>query len=166
MRNPHAGEPFPDDDRAIAAALDGVNVPALLCSLVHMTGDPSWVRDRALPAMPSVADYQGGLTDHQQADIRRRALPVVVGYRDAGCEPRALSDDILLEMMSFLAGQPVDGRLAEMFFEDMQFGGSDSRAVTWGDDIPADVRAASHRLTQLQPGPSEIGAGSWSPMIR
>ena len=41
-RNPHAGEPFLDDDEAIAAALEDVSVPALLCSLVHMTGDPSW----------------------------------------------------------------------------------------------------------------------------
>ena len=41
MRNPHAGEPFSDGDAAIAAALDDVAIPALLCSLVHMTGDVS-----------------------------------------------------------------------------------------------------------------------------
>ena len=44
-RNPHVGEPFTDDDAAIAAALEDVAVPVLLCSLVHMTGDPSWIRD-------------------------------------------------------------------------------------------------------------------------
>jgi 4-hydroxyacetophenone monooxygenase len=143
MRNPHAGEPFVDDDRAVAAALEDVNIPALLCSLVHMTGDPSWVRDWSLPVPPSVADYQGGLPEDQQTEIRRRSLPVVAAYRDSDCEPHALSDDVLLEMMSFLAGKPVEGRLAEMFFEDMQFLGGDSRAVTWGDEIPADVKAAS-----------------------
>ena len=48
-RNPHAGEPFTDDDATIAAALEDVSVPALLCSLVHMTGDPSWIRGDIRP---------------------------------------------------------------------------------------------------------------------
>jgi 4-hydroxyacetophenone monooxygenase len=43
-RNPHAGLPFDDDDATIAAALEDVSIPALMCSMVHMTGDPSWVR--------------------------------------------------------------------------------------------------------------------------
>ena len=143
MRNPHAGKPFTDDDNAIAAALQDVAVPALLCSLVHMTGDPSWVRERALRQVPSSLDYQCGLTADEQADIRRRAVPVIAAYRDGGCEPVELSDELLHEMMSFLACKPVVGRLAAMMFEDMQFTGADSRAITWGDEIPADVKAAS-----------------------
>ena len=43
-RNPHAGEPFTDSDSMIAGALEDCSIPALLCSLVHMTGDPSWIR--------------------------------------------------------------------------------------------------------------------------
>ena len=143
MRNPHAGKPFTDDDNAIAVALQDVAVPALLCSLVHMTGDPSWVRERSLRQVPSSLDYQCGLTADEQADIRRRAVPVIAAYRDGGCEPVVLSDELLHEMMAFLACKPVVGRLAAMMFEDMQFTGADSRAITWGDEIPADVKAAS-----------------------
>jgi 4-hydroxyacetophenone monooxygenase len=143
MRNPHAGQPFTDDDAAVAAALDEANCPALLCSLVHMTGDPSWIRDRALPAVPLSTDYQGGLGAAEQAEIRARALPAVAAYRDAGCEPHELPDDVLREMMAFCATRPLTDRLAGMFFEDMQFGGADSRAVTWGDEIPDDVKGAS-----------------------
>jgi 4-hydroxyacetophenone monooxygenase len=143
MRNPHAGEPFDDDDTAIAAALEDVSVPALLCSLVHMTADASWIREHRLPLMASSADYQAGLTVEQQADIRRRALPVVAAYRDAGCEPHALPHDLLLEMMSFLACKPLEGRIVPMMFEDMQFEGADSRAITWGDEVPAAVKSES-----------------------
>jgi 4-hydroxyacetophenone monooxygenase len=143
MRNPHAGAPFVDDDAAIAAALEDVSVPALLCSLVHMTGDPSWIREGSLTQLPSSADYQCGLTAEEQADVRRRALPVVAAYRDGGCEPCPLGDDLLLEMMSFLAGKPLEGRIVPMMFEDMQFDGVDRRAITWGDEVPADVRASS-----------------------
>ena len=49
-RNPHAGLPFTDDDAAIAAALEDVSIPALLCSMVHITGDPSWIRGDLRPA--------------------------------------------------------------------------------------------------------------------
>lgn len=143
MRNPHAGEPFTDDDATLAAVLEEVNVPALLCSLVHMTGDPSWIRERPLRVLASALDYQCGLTPEEQADVRRRALPVIAAYRDAGCEPRPLSRELLLEMMSFLACKPLEGRIVPMMFEDMQFEGADSRAITWGDEVPADVRAAS-----------------------
>ena len=54
-RNPHAGRPFTDDDAAIAAALEDVSVPALLCSMVHITGDPSWIRG---DLRPHVVDAQ------------------------------------------------------------------------------------------------------------
>jgi 4-hydroxyacetophenone monooxygenase len=143
MRNPHAGEPFSDDDATIAAALEDVSVPALLCSLVHMTGDPSWIRERTLPVVASSADYQSGLSPDDLADIRHRAVPVIAAYRDGGCEPHPLSDDLLLEMMGFLACKPLEGRLAGLMFEDMQFAGADSRAITWGDEIPNEVKADS-----------------------
>jgi 4-hydroxyacetophenone monooxygenase len=142
-RNPHAGHPFADDDSAIAAALAEVNVPALLCSLVHMTGDPTWVREWSLPQVASAMDYQCGLTDADRDEIRRRALPAVVAYRDSGCEPHALGREVLLEMMSFLAGRPLEGRVVPMLFEDMQLDGADSRAITWGSEIPDAVKAAS-----------------------
>jgi 4-hydroxyacetophenone monooxygenase len=158
MRNPHAGEPFVDDDAAIAAALEDVAVPALLCSLVHMTGDPSWVRERPLRQLPSSSDYHCGLTADEQADVRRRALAVIAAYRDSGCEPYPLSDDVLLEMMSFVAGKPLEGPIVPMMFEDMQFAGADSRTVTWGDDVPADAKAASHTVV-IGCGESGILAG-------
>jgi 4-hydroxyacetophenone monooxygenase len=143
MRNPHAAQPFTDDDATIAASLDDVAVPALLCSLVHMTGDPSWVRERALRTLPSSSDYQCGLTAEEQADIRHRAVPIISAYRDAGCEPVPLADDVLREMMNFLAKGSITNRLAAMMFEDMQFAGADSRAVTWRDEIPATERDAA-----------------------
>ena len=143
MRNPHAGRPFTDDDEAVVAALADANLPALLCSLVHMTGDPSWIRDHPLPAVPSTLDYQAGLSAEQRDALRALALPAVLAYRDRGCEPVDLDHDVLGELMAYLAGRPLEGRLADLFFEDMQFAGGDARAITWGDEIPADAKAAS-----------------------
>ena len=142
-RNPHVGEPFTDDDAAIAAALEDVSVPVLLCSLVHMTGDPSWIRERSLRTMPNSADLHGGLDDEELAAIRRRAVPAIAAYRDGGCIPHELSRDVLLEMMAFLAGTPLEGVMVPMFLEDMQFDGADSGVISWGDEVSEEAKAAS-----------------------
>ena len=81
-RNPHAGEPFTNDDEEIAAALRDVSVPALLCSLVHMTGDPAWVRGDVRPRVALSLDIQSGMPTDQQAQVRRLALPAIRSYRD------------------------------------------------------------------------------------
>jgi 4-hydroxyacetophenone monooxygenase len=141
--NAHDGRPFADDDAAIAAALRDVSVPALLCSLVHMTGDLAWVRDAPALTLTSSADIQGGLSEVQQAAVRHRALPAIAAYRDAGCVPHLLSAEARHEMMEWLATRPVVGRLAAMMHEDMAFDGADPRAIGWGDEITPAAKAAS-----------------------
>jgi 4-hydroxyacetophenone monooxygenase len=159
IRNPHAGTAFSDGDDVIAAALRDVSIPALCCSLVHMTGDLAWVRDFKLPKLAGSGEYQCGLPQETQDAVRARALPVIAAYRDAGCEPHPLTRDDLLEMMSFLACTPLDGvRLAAMLLEDLQYDGADSRAITWGDEIPADVKADAPVLV-IGAGESGILAG-------
>jgi hypothetical protein len=99
-----------------------------------MTGDPSWVRDRPLPTLPSSADFQGGLADDDRAAIRAAAVPAIAAYRDGGCRPVPLDRELLLELMSFIAGRPLEGRIVPMLFEDMQFDGADSRAHSPADN--------------------------------
>ena len=65
-RNRFAGEPFTDDDDAIAKALEEVSIPALMCSLVHMTGDPSWYPG-GHPAAPR------HVARHPERDVDRRS---------------------------------------------------------------------------------------------
>jgi 4-hydroxyacetophenone monooxygenase len=47
-------------------------------------------------------------------------------------------------MMAFLACAPVAHDVVPMFLEDLHLDGADAGAVTWGDEIPADVCADSH----------------------
>jgi 4-hydroxyacetophenone monooxygenase len=157
-RNPHAGEPFTDADDVVAAALEDVSVPALLCSLVHMTGDPSWIRGSFKPALASSLDFQSGMAPERLAEIRRLALPVIAAYREAGCEPRSLSHELLKEMMECLGCRPVDGSLEGMFFEDLQFEGGDSGAIAWGSEVSSGVRQASP-VVVIGCGESGIVAG-------
>ena len=142
-RNPHAGLPFPDGDDVVARALEDASVPALLCSLVHMTGDPSWIRGAWRPRMAGPTRLDGGMPLEEQAAVRKEALPVIAGYRDGGCQPHALSRELLAEMMDFLACRSLPQREADLFFFDLQFDGADSAAITWGDEIDQAVKADS-----------------------
>ena len=80
-----------------------------------MTGDPSWVRGDIQPNVGMSLDIQGGMSEDDMAEVRRRALPAIAAYRDGGCVPVDLSRDLLQEMMAFLGGRPVEGRLAGLF---------------------------------------------------
>ena len=119
------------------------SIPALLCSLVHMTGDPAWVRGDIRPRVAMSLDIQSGIPADERAQVRRLALPAIRAYREDGCQPKELPRELLQEMMSFLGCRAVEGRLAGLFFDDLQFDGADTGAVAWGDEIPEDVKAAS-----------------------
>ena len=82
-RNPHAGAPFTDDDATIAAALEEVSVPALLCSMVHLTGDPSWIRGDLRPQYAMLNDFQSSMPEEMQAEARRRALTAIICWRSS-----------------------------------------------------------------------------------
>ena len=94
------------------------------------------------------------MTPEQQAEVRRRALPVIAAYRDGGCElPPAPSAELAEEMMSFLACAPVDPRVVPMFLEDLHLDGADSGAIEWGDEVPAEVQGRRpHRRDRLRRG--------------
>ena len=144
-RNPHAGAPFEDDDATIANALEEVSVPALLCSMVHLTGDPSWIRGDLRPQYAMLNDFQSSMSPEMQVEARHRALAAIIEYRDNGCElPPAPNAALIHEMMSFLAVGPVDDAVVPMFAEDLHLDGADSRAIAWGDEIPAETLADSH----------------------
>ena len=144
-RNPHAGTPFDDDDATIARVLEDVSIPALMCSMVHITGDPSWIRGDIRPLGSALNEYQGYLPEEMKAEIRKRALPAIARFRDNGCVlPPPPSPELAHEMMSFLACAPVADDVVPMFLEDLHLDGSDAGAITWGDEVPAAVTADAH----------------------
>jgi 4-hydroxyacetophenone monooxygenase len=108
-----------------------------------MTGDPSWIRGDLRPRFANALDFQSAMPPEAQAEARRRALPAIAAYRDAGCQPHELDDDLVDEMMAFLATRPVGGRLRAMLVDDLQLAGEDPGAVHWGDEVSAEARAAS-----------------------
>ncbi len=129
-RNPHAGCVITDDDATIAAALEDVSVPTLLLTLVHMTGDPSYIRGDLRPAGLFLNEVQGFITPEDQARARALALDVIRDYRDGGSVlPPPPAPELLQEMMSWLVCEPVPDEYVPMMLEELELDGTDPRRV-------------------------------------
>ncbi|HYB82738.1 MAG TPA: 4-hydroxyacetophenone monooxygenase, partial [Mycobacterium sp.] len=87
------GLPFDDDDEVIRAALAEASVPALLMSMVHMTGDLGLLKKLPGPVQLIPMDIQGAMSDTDKETVRQRAFDVVRDYRDRGCPPPFVPDE-------------------------------------------------------------------------
>lgn len=142
-RSRHAGRPITDDDTAIAAALEDVSVPALMVSMVHMTGDPSWIRGEQRPQGIFLNEIQGFMAPDDQAAVRARAVEAIAAYRDGGCVlPPPPGPDLVREMMCFLVAEDVSEEYVPLLLEELELDGVDEREVAWPPEATAEARAA------------------------
>lgn len=133
------GEPFDDDDETIAAALESASVPALLMSLVHLTGETEILRGPIRP--PKVVGRMGpGMPKREKAEVRAMLLDALRDYRDRGFTlPPPPSAETIHRMMSFATGDDVPAEYVPMMREEMALDGRDARDVSW-DDVPREAR--------------------------
>ncbi|MDZ7686330.1 MAG: hypothetical protein U5O39_16135 [Gammaproteobacteria bacterium] len=74
-------KPITDDDETIRAALDEASMPALICCLVHLTGDVSPVHEIELET-GFLADPNGGLSEDEQRELAGRVFEALKALRD------------------------------------------------------------------------------------
>ena len=110
---------MPADHRAIGAALEHANVPALLVTLIHLTGQMD-VLDGPIRPRQVWGDPQMGLTDEQQAEIRARALPVIAALANGGgASGFRPAPEQVRDMASFLVGQSVGDDYLEFLLREV-----------------------------------------------
>ncbi len=133
---PYGVAPIRDDDAAIAAALEDVSIPALLMSMVHMSGDASLLRGSLRPQGVFLNEVQGFMSEEDKAAVRAQALEVIKAYRDRGCTlPPPPSPETIHEMMSFIVAEPVPAEYVPMMLEEMELDGRDAREFHWDRDV-------------------------------
>ncbi|WP_445170427.1 flavin-containing monooxygenase [Mycolicibacterium sp. Dal123E01] len=98
------GLPFDDSDDVIRAAVAEASVPALLMSMVHMTGELSLLDELPRPYMLIAMDLQGAMSEPDKQKVRDRAFEVIRDYRDRGCPTPFVPDTeqmrVMFEVMS------------------------------------------------------------------
>ncbi len=151
-RSRPASAPISEDDAFIARALESANLPTLMLSLLHITGDTSSLRGPIRPKKALPGEGQGLLSDAEKAAVRARALGVLAAYRDGGCKlPPLPSHQTIHEMMSFLVGERVPAEYVPMMLEELALDGESAREAHWDRDVPAVTKQDFHVLV--------IGAG-------
>ena len=63
-----------EDDATLASMLEYAQIPALMCALVHITGNADIIRGDIRPASGLFRDAQAGISTDDQAKIRKLAL--------------------------------------------------------------------------------------------
>ena len=133
-RSFHAGSPFDTPDAEIAAALEQVSIPTLLLSLVHITGDPRFIRDYKQAGL-FLNEVQGFMSEEDKARARAEALPIIAGYRDAGCPvPDPLPPELVEEMLDWAACEHVGEDNLPLVLEELDLDGVDPRRPTALED--------------------------------
>ncbi len=131
-------DPIVDGDDVIAKALQEVSVPALIASVVGLTGDPAFVRGPIKPRRFVQNEFQGLLDEDEKARLRSDALAAICAWRDAGCPPPdELGSDVVREVMDWIACEPVPADSAALYAEEMDLGGTNPRAIALGDGLTA-----------------------------
>src|ERR1700727_1312483 len=127
MRSLYAGDPFSTSTSEIAAALEDVSIPTLLLSLVHITGDPRFVRDFKQMGV-FLNEVQGFMSEEDKARARAEALSVITEYRDRGCpEPEPLNPELIREMLDWAACEHVPADYLALVSEELDLDGIDPR---------------------------------------
>ncbi len=152
----YAGAPFDDDEATIAAYLEDLSVPALMMSMVHMTGDPAVLRGEHKPVGIYLNEVQGFMAPEAQAAVRAQALEVILAWRDTGYPATLAPDDALLaEMMQVLLSEAVPEEYLGLIGEELELDGVDPRAVPWPDDV-APERAGDFHVVVIGAGMSGL----------
>ena len=132
--------------------LKDVHLPALMTAMVHMTGDPAWLREAWKPTYNPQQRSDVGIPEVEQAKIRKEAAAAIRSY--LGGQPLALpgTDHALLRrQMDFVAGAPIPEIYTDFLVDELALAGTSSKDPKF--DQPR-LREATRKLKVLV-----IGAG-------
>jgi 4-hydroxyacetophenone monooxygenase len=128
-------------------------------SMVHMTGDRSFLDGPDVPTGIYLNEVQGFMDPEAQARVRARALEVIRAYRDGGHQlPPPPTPELVREMMSVLVAQEVPEEYVSLVLEELELDGVDQRRVLLDPSITDDDRARFH-VVVVGAGMSGILAG-------
>jgi 4-hydroxyacetophenone monooxygenase len=122
--------------QALRMAIADSEIVPLLMSLVHMTGNPKYLRE-ARPYIRGAWDYMQTIPKALQVRIRDELEKELL---TAAAEGRVLPDlppdELVQEMVNTAVGQELSSEYAGVLRDEANFGFGDNRRVTWRAEVP------------------------------
>ncbi|MBX3705572.1 MAG: NAD(P)/FAD-dependent oxidoreductase [Pseudomonadales bacterium] len=150
--------PITASDAEIEAALEDAHIPALMCALVHITGDANVVRGPIKPVINFFGDEQGNISPEDQATVRARAREALCALRDGARLPAPPSQALVNEMVDFIVDRALTPEYGEFLHAELMLSGEDPYAPVGLDELPAAARAG-FKVAIIGAGMSGILAG-------
>ncbi|OBK82092.1 NAD(P)/FAD-dependent oxidoreductase [Mycobacterium sp. 1164985.4] len=120
------GLPFDDSNDVIRTAVAEASVPALLMSMVHMTGDMGLLDELPRPYALIAMDLQGAMSEPDKQKVRDRAVAVVRDYRDRGCPPPFVPNaEQMRSMLDVISAGTVTEEFVDYVAADLRFTDAD-----------------------------------------
>ncbi|HEY1926280.1 MAG TPA: NAD(P)/FAD-dependent oxidoreductase [Caulobacteraceae bacterium] len=123
----------PNLEATLDEALGEAHLPALLMSLVHLTGDASLLSQERRASYDFILSdgFDGGYPAAVQEDIRKRARAAILAHLDG--KPLAPTPDLatVRRMMDWIAGADIPAHYADFLIDELQLSGSDTKAPDW-----------------------------------
>ena len=136
----------------LETVLKDAHLPALMTALVHMTGDPQWLREAWKPTYNPAMRTDTGIPAETQAEIRREAATAIRAHLEG--KPMVLPNpdtDLLRRQMNFVAGAEIPETYVDFLLDELALAGKSSKDPQF--EQPK-LQAAARKLKVLV-----IGAG-------
>jgi len=133
-------------------ALEAAHLPALLMSVIHLTGDQDLLTAERRPTYLLLADGRdGNYSPEVQADIRLRAREAITAHLGGAPLPPQPSPATIRRMMDWIAGVDIPPSYAPFLMDELGLGDIDTKTPDWSSPR---LRAAAQRIRVVV-----VGAG-------
>lgn len=133
-------------------ALETAHLPALVMSLVHLTGDDRYLRPEWRPVYNPLDRNEIGVSAEEQAKIRAAARELLSGYLKGDVKPKTdLPADLVRRMIDFITGADIPEGYSDFLMDELAISGSSTKDPQF--DAPQ-IKEAARKLKVLV-----VGAG-------
>lgn len=130
-------EPITESQESIREKLGELNVPALLMSIVHMTGSTDILSRVRTPRMINVVEasasgeelVDGGYTPAEAATIHEELLQAIEAYRARGCTLPELDEAVTTRLYEYMCGHALEQQYLDFIREEIALDGVDRRGL-------------------------------------
>lgn len=137
-------EPFDDSAAAIRAQLEQANIPALLATLIHFTGNADHLDGFPLPIndVSTWGDENGGIPVAKLDEARELAVKHMTAWRDAGYPPLPRPSQAAVDRaMHYIGGGVIPPEYADFLSSELHLDGTPS-ATGLTIEAPAEAKVA------------------------
>ena len=124
----------------IRASLVHAHIPALMCTLVHLTGDIGLLRGEIRPHVVPMGNPNQSISEEAKSKIVDLAVDVIARYRDGEMAVQSVDSEHIPEMTDFITGEELSDEYSEFALAELAINGQGAYELGEFTSIPQTTR--------------------------